>query len=95
MIYFYKKQGVTIFPGAWRPLIGNLPELANYETVSKQSDEPLIFPWSWLLQYYFDAEDPTTCLYENHKAVVYNAFGKPIINIISAECVQDIFITKN
>ena len=47
-IYFYKKQGVTILPGCWRPIIGNLLELSKYHDFASKSEDPLTFPLCWV-----------------------------------------------
>ena len=56
-IKHYEKQGVTIVPGAYRPMIGNLLEFAKYDAMMKQSEEPMAQTW---LQFYgniFDQKD--------------------------------------
>ena len=82
-------------PGAWRPIIGNLPEMAHYEAVATQSDEPLPTFFRWYLEYYIDPEDRTTTKYENHKAVLINIWGKPLLSITNPETAHDVFQTKN
>ena len=81
--------------GAWRPFIGNLPEIANYEVVSVNSDEPLPMLITWLQHYYIDPEDSSSCKFENHKASLINFFGKPTLCIMNPKCVEDIWYTKN
>jgi cytochrome P450 len=82
-------------PGAWRPVIGNLPEMAQYETVSAQSDEPLPILFRWIVEYFIDPEDRTTLKYENRKGILMNLFGSPLIWITNPESAQEVFQTKN
>jgi len=48
-INFYRRQGVTIMPGAERPFIGNVPEFAKFDRIAKSSDKPLSDANIWLL----------------------------------------------
>ena len=80
-LYYYKSQGVTITPGAWRPLIGNLPELSKYDELRGTTDEPLPIIFKWLMAYWIDQDDRTTVRYENHKAIAVNFFGELILLI--------------
>ena len=79
-LYYYKRQGVTILPGAWRPLIGNLPELAAYDNF-RDASEPLPIIFKWILAHFIDPEDRTSFRVENHKAVLINIFGKLVMII--------------
>ena len=76
-------------PGAYRPLIGNLPELSHYETVSSKSEEPLAFPFTFLFEHFIGKN------YEDHKAFLVNIFGKPLLFITNPESALDIFQAKN
>ena len=76
-------------PGAYRPLIGNLPELNTYEKEAMKSDEPLAFPLQFLIEYFVGSN------YEDHKAVLMNLFGKPLLFITDPDSAQDIFQAKN
>ena len=67
-------------PGAWRPLIGNLPEIAKYDQF-RGEDEPLPIVFQWIMKYWIDQEDRTSLKYENHKAVAVNFFGDLILLI--------------
>ena len=76
-------------PGAYRPLIGNLPELNHYETVSLKSEEPLAFPFTFLIEKFVGTN------YEDHKAILMNLIGKPMLLITNPESAQDVFQAKN
>ena len=93
-IYYYKKQGVTILPGAWRPLIGNLPELATYDKY-REAEEPNPPVFSWVLTHYLANDDDTGFRVENHKAILVNFFGKLVIIITDKDIAQDILLSKN
>ena len=93
-IYYYKKQGVTIFPGAWRPLIGNLPELALYDKY-REAEEPLPIVFKWVLHHFLANDDDNGFKVENHKAILLNFFGKLVIIIPDKDIAHDIFYTKN
>jgi hypothetical protein len=48
LIAFYEKQGIRIFPGAKRPLIGNLIEHLAYKSI-RTSEEVVEIKFKWLM----------------------------------------------
>ena len=48
-INYYKRQGVTILPGATRPLIGNIADFLTYKEQVKASKYPLPHFEVWLI----------------------------------------------
>ena len=48
VIAFYEQQGIKVFPGARRPLVGNLMEHLAYKTV-RMSKETVPVKFQWLL----------------------------------------------
>ena len=78
-------------PGAWKPVIGNMPRLAQYDIVSAESEEPLPVVFRWMIERYIDPDEPRACKYENYKAVLMNIFGKPLIFINDPAMAHDVF----
>ena len=48
-ISFYHKQGVTVFPGAKRFIVGNFADYAKYKKAAMKSDKPFKHLIGWLL----------------------------------------------
>ena len=84
-IEFYRKQGITIMPGADRPLIGNLLEYSAYDEEAKNHDGPMP-NYHDVIRKRFIKDD-----YKDDKATFINIFGNDILFIHDAEMVQDIF----
>ena len=78
-INFYKKQGVSILPGASRPLLGNVLEFVKYAKASNASDEPLHPGLTWLTEKLPNDKDGMQM--EGHKAIIFSLFSSPNILI--------------
>ena len=79
MINFYKAQGVTICSGAGRPLIGNAPaDLPAYLEYCKEKNPGEMF-LRWLLHTKIEPGSDDSFKPENHKAILWNRFGKPLL----------------
>ena len=70
-IEFYREQGVTILPGAERPLIGNMPNFRKMAQKVQASKEPVQDRILWLLNEIYEGSFRP----EEHKAIMMNVFG--------------------
>ena len=81
-INFYKAQGITILPGATRPLIGNVADIAKFnKALAENNKEPLGNFLKWLLENLLEPENKNGYKSENYKAVLWNRFGKPVLSV--------------
>ena len=55
-IKFYEKQGVTVIPGAYRPILGNLLEFVKYDATVRQSEESMNHAWLQIYGNMFDKD---------------------------------------
>ena len=77
MIMHYKRQGVTILAGAYRPCVGNLYELNEYFKAAKESQEPLVTSAKWMFDTFIGSDKkkgPGCFKSEEHPCVLFNVF---------------------
>ena len=90
-IYFYKKQGVTIMPGCWRPIIGNLLELGQYHEFAARSEDPLTISLVWMTQHFIEPGNQDGYDYTRHKAILMNIWGDLVLQVNCPEMAQDVY----
>ena len=84
-IAFYKSQGVTIVPGADRPVVGNLADGKEHANECKNSEDALPTFFKWLHNTKLDPEVKNHIKYEKHRALLHNIMGRPILSINDAK----------
>ncbi len=73
---------MTILKGVGRPFIGNgLDMRKKYGTRAQRRDEPLPVQFTWLVKFLLDRESENGYRPEEHKAVLFNMIGQPVISI--------------
>ena len=51
-ILLYSSQGVTIYPNAYVPILGNLLDLLQLEKETEESEDPVQIPYPWMLKHF-------------------------------------------
>jgi cytochrome P450 len=75
--------------------VGNVADVGEYNQAVRNSDEPLSTFFKWLFETKLDPENEKGYKAENHKAVLWNRFGKPVLSVFDPDMTRDIFMTKN
>ena len=74
-ISFYRKQGVTILPGATRFIIGNMTEFMWREIAATKSEHRVKVHFNWVLDYCLGNQEVNGFKPEEHPIVLFNLMG--------------------
>ena len=94
-INYYKKQGVTILPGASRFIIGNMPEFLYREMAAAKSKLRVKVHFNWVLDYGLGGGELDGFKPEEHKVVLLNLMGDVKLMIQDPQMVCELLASKN
>jgi hypothetical protein len=82
-VKFYRKQGVTIIPGAELSLIGNAKQVGEFKEALKNTDKPLSDPCQWMIKQKYSENGVFDS--KKHKVILNNFLGSLTLNICDPE----------
>ena len=94
-ISFYRKQGVTILPGASRFIIGNMVEFMYRELACAKSKFRIKVHFNWVLDYCLGGGEVDSFKSEEHPVVLLNLMGDIKLMIQDPQMVCELLVSKN